>query len=43
MAETIFESPESLKEHINFSNKTKGIIWKTILDTWSRLQSKKML
>lgn len=26
MAETIFESPESLKEHINFSNKTKGIL-----------------
>jgi hypothetical protein len=26
MAETIFESAESLKEHINFSNKTKGII-----------------
>lgn len=26
MAETIFESPESLREHINFSNKSKGII-----------------
>jgi hypothetical protein len=37
MAETIFETPQSLAEHIEISNKTKGLLWKTISAKWLKL------